>query len=126
MQQLTRLKSTITSEPPRQIVQEIAANIAKVMYDKLATLSQLLQTHTLDLENPGKRTGEAKNRVSAMEKTLGQSSVCIQTLQKEVNELQEHTGDLENRGGRKNLCTLVHLREYKVAEPRFNLKKKAA
>lgn len=51
----------------RQAIQEITENITKVLDEKLSCLLRSLQEHALQLQNVGKRTDEAEDRISEVE-----------------------------------------------------------
>lgn len=60
----------------RQTIQEITANITKVINEKLVPLSQTLQAHTLELKKIEERATEAENRILAVEYTSEQVDVA--------------------------------------------------
>lgn len=63
-------------------VQEIAANTAKVIDEKLGTLSQTLQARALELRTFEQRAAEAENRISAVERTSEQAESWILAREK--------------------------------------------
>lgn len=87
----------------RQTIQEITANITKVIDEKLGPLSQTLQAHAQQLNKLEERTAEAENRISAAEHVSETAEMRIQALENQVQSMAEHIDDLENRGRRKNI-----------------------
>lgn len=87
----------------RQTIQEITANITRVIDEKLGPLSQTLQAHAQQLKKIEERTTEAENRISAAEHISETAEMRIQALENQVQSMAEHIDDLENRGRRKNV-----------------------
>ena len=87
----------------RQTIQEITANITRVIDEKLGPLSQTLQAHAQQLKKIEERTTEAENRIAAAERTSETAEMRIQALENQVQSMAEHIDDLENRGRRKNV-----------------------
>ena len=87
----------------RQAIQEITANISKVIDEKLCLLSQMLQSHAQELKNLEKRTCEAETRITEVETGGDRAHLRIQALEQQVRSMSEHTDELENGGRRKNI-----------------------
>ena len=103
-EQLLASGTSDTLDPSfRQTIQEITANITRVIDEKLGPLSQTLQVHTVALQEFDERATEAESRISAMEHNFDQAMARIQTLEKQVQSMADHIDDLENRGRRKNV-----------------------
>lgn len=87
----------------RQTIQEITANITKVIDEKLGPLSQTILAHAEQLKKIEERTAEAENRIAAAERTCEDVDTRVHELQKQIQGMAEHIDDLENRGRRKNV-----------------------
>lgn len=87
----------------RQTIQEITANITRVIDEKLGPLSQTIQAHAQQLKKIEERTTEAENRIAAAECTSEKMETWIQVLKNQIQTMAEHIDDLENRGRRKNV-----------------------
>lgn len=86
-----------------QTIQEITANITKVIEERLGPLSQALQAHSQQLKKIEERTTEMEDRISAAEHSSDSAEKRIQVLEHQVQSMTEHIDDLENRGRRKNV-----------------------
>ncbi|CAK6981176.1 hypothetical protein D5F01_LYC19152 [Scomber scombrus] len=86
----------------REAVDDITANISRVIDEKLGPLSELLKTQREELDSHGKRLTEVEERISALEDTTDPVGGKMKELEKMVSELSERADDLENRGRRKN------------------------
>lgn len=87
----------------RQTIQEITANITRVIDEKLGPLSQTIQAHAQQLKKVEERTTETENRIAAAEHITESVETRVQVLEKQIQSMAEHIDDLENRGRRKNV-----------------------
>lgn len=102
-QQLQATEEVVLDPAFRQTIQEITANITKVIDEKLGPLSQALQAHAQQLSKIEERTSEAEKRIAAAEHTCESVDTRVQKLEKQIQSMAEHIDDLENRGRRKNI-----------------------
>ncbi|KAE8277957.1 hypothetical protein D5F01_LYC24000 [Larimichthys crocea] len=102
-QQLQANPKVVLDAPFRQTIQEITANITKVIDEKLGPLSQTLQAHAQQLKEIEERTTEAENRIAATEHICEMVDTRVQELENQIRSMAEHIDDLENRGRRKNV-----------------------
>jgi len=91
----------------RLTIQEVTANITRVIDEKLGPLSQTIQAHAQQLKEIEQRATEAENRIAAAEHTCETVDTRVQMLENQIQSMAEHIDDLENRGRRKNVRVIV-------------------
>lgn len=102
-QQLQANTEVVLDAAFRQTIQEITANITRVIDEKLGPLSQTIQAYAQQLKKIEERTTEAENRIAAAEHTCEAVDTRVQELENQIKSMAEHIDDLENRGRRKNV-----------------------
>lgn len=103
-QQLQANTEVVLDPAFRQTIQEITANITRVIDEKLGPLSQVIEAHAQQLKQIEERTTEAENRIAAAEHTCETMDTRVQVLENQIQGMAEHIDDLERQEKKYPSC----------------------